>query len=354
MSYDKHHSEQFERYLKGQMSPEEAHAFEREVLDDPFAREALEGFEEQGDEALNDLAQLRSQVRGEKKKAWSWMWVAAVVALLMVGSFTVYFFPDQLEGEQLAMDEEPVEEITQSNPKPDTIPGSKEIPEDEASSKEVDNKVKELEEREETLAKKPSPEVEETEALAMSDDVDQVGQLEGKGEALQLAEMEDMEEVVMEPMADEMIVMEEVAVPIQSFSAKKKEAKEEINADQPIAARSAARSGGATIAETNNQELIEIIPPKPSIGDSLYQEYLKEELIFPKAAEENDIEGEVILSLNISKSGEILEIKIKKSLGFGCDEEALRLINEGPQWTPAYSGDEPMEAKVEVKVKFKR
>lgn len=353
MSNDKNHSEQFERYLKGQMSPEEAHAFERKVLDDPFAREAMEGYEAQGIDALNDLTHLRSRVQEEKTKAWSWMRVAAVVALLMVGSFTVYFFTEQMEGDQLAMEKEPIEELIQSGPKPDTIPASKEIPEDEASSKEVDNKVKELEERKETLAKKPSPEVEETEALAMSDDVDEVGQLEGKGEALQLAEVEGMKEVVIEPMTDEMIVMEEVLVPIQSFSAKKKEVREEVNADQPVAARSAARSSGATIARMNDQELVEIIPPKPSIGDSLYQEYLKEELIYPEAAQENGIEGEVILSLTISKSGEILDIKIEKSLGYGCDEEALRLINVGPEWTPAISGGKPTEATVEVKVKFK-
>ena len=47
MSVDKNHSDQFKRYLKGQMSPSEANAFERAVMDDPFAQEALEGFEKQ-------------------------------------------------------------------------------------------------------------------------------------------------------------------------------------------------------------------------------------------------------------------------------------------------------------------
>ncbi|WP_420576978.1 TonB family protein [Ekhidna sp.] len=336
------------------MSPEEAHAFEREVLDDPFAQEALEGFEEQNADALKDLTHLRSRIRREKKKAWSWMRMAAVVALLMVGYFTVYFFTEQMEGEQLAMEKEPIEEHTQSGPKPDTIPASKEIPEDEASSKEVGNKVKELEEREEILAKKPAPEVEEREALAMSDDVDEVGQLEGKGEALQLAEAEDIEkEVVIEPMTDEMIVMEEeVVVPIQSFSAKKIEAIEEVNSDQPAAARSAARSSGATIAEMNDRESIEIIPPKPSFGDSLYQEYLKQELIYPKAAKENNIEGEVILSLTISEFGEILDIKIEKSLGYGCDEEAIRLVKEGPAWNAAKKDGSTIEGIATVRVNF--
>jgi len=339
MSNDKNHSEQFERYLKGEMSPEEAHAFEREVLDDPFAQEALEGFEAQGADTLKDLAHLRSRVRREKKKAWSWMRVAAVVALLMVGSFTVYFFTDQMEGGQLAMDEETVEELTQSSPKPDTISLLKEILEDAASSREIDNQdiVKEPKEQEETLAKKPLPEVEEMEALALSDDVEEADQLEGKGEAVQLAEVVDLEEMVAEPAANEMIVREDVSVPVQSFTAKKKEAVKEGESDK-VVARSAARSGSGVAVEMNDQELVESTPPKPSIGDSLYQEYLKEALIYPKAAKENDIEGEVILSLTISESGKILDIKIEKSLGYGCDEEAIRLVEEGSGWVPGKKG----------------
>ncbi|MEQ8628989.1 energy transducer TonB [Ekhidna sp.] len=344
MSNDKTHSEQFERYLKGQMSPEEAHAFEREILDDPFAQEALEGFENQGFNSLNDLKHLRSRIQGEKKKAWPWMRVAAVIALLIVGTFTVYFFTDQIEGEQLAMEEEPIEELTQSSPKPDTVPVKNESTDDAVSMDENDNQGKVLK-QEETLAEKPWPEEGTNEELALSDDAEEANQLESKGEGIQLAEVEAMEEIVVESAAEEMIVMEEVAVPAQAFSAKKKTAKE-AEADMAIA-RSASRSGGAF--EMNNQR---DAPPKPSIGDSLYQQYLTEELIYPDAAQENEIEGEVILKLTISASGEIIDIKIEKSLGYGCDEEAIRLIEEGSGWVPGYKDGYTIESTITVHVNF--
>ncbi|MEQ6167960.1 energy transducer TonB [Ekhidna sp. MALMAid0563] len=345
MSNDKKHSEQFEWYLKGQMSPEEAHAFEREILDDPFAQEALEGFENQGVNSLNDLKHLKSRIQGDKKKTWPWMRVAAVIALLIVGTFTVYFFTDQIEGEQLAVEEEPIEELTQSSPKPDTVFVKNEIPDEAVSFDEKDNQGKVLE-QEETLAEKPSSEVRANELLALSDDAEEADQLESKGENIQLAEVEAMEEIVVESTADEMTVMEEVAVPAQAFSAKKKVAKE-AEANMAIA-RSAARSEGAF--ETNNQM---DVPPKPMIGDSLYQQYLKQELIYPDAAQENEIEGEVILKLTISASGEIIDIKIEKSLGYGCDEEAIRLIEEGPGWVPGNKDGSTVESTITVHVNFR-
>ena len=112
-------------------------------------------------------------------------------------------------------------------------------------------------------------------------------------------------------------------------------------------ARSAARSGGAF--EMNNQM---DVPPKPIIGDSLYQQYLKEELIYPDAAQENEIEGEVILKLTISASGEIIDIKIEKSLGYGCDEEAIRLIEEGSGWVPGNKDGYTIESTTTVHVNF--
>ncbi|WP_425390073.1 energy transducer TonB [Ekhidna sp.] len=355
MSTDKNHSEQFERYLKGQMSPEEAHAFERDVLDDPFALEALEGLSANDPRTVvEDIKSLKNSVLRKKKGSPVWLRAAAMIAMLIVGSIAVFYLFSNVEQSQLASKEAlPMDS------------GSLEADIEQETIAEVTNEVKtdfdsdglkvENEDREvvesfltenETVLSEEEFEINtDTElALSHSENAKQNDRLEGKSEVIQLADVEAMEEVVIEPTSDEMIVMEEVAVPAQAFSGKKKVAKE---AEAAIA-RSAARSGGAF--ETNNQM---DVSPKPIIGDSLYQQYLKEELIYPDAARENGIEGEVLLSLTISEFGEILDIKIEKSLGYGCDEEAVRLINEGPEWTFAYSGDEPVKAKVEVKVKFK-
>ena len=50
MSEGKNHNEQFERYLKGELSTSEAHAFERENMDDAFVQEIVDYLEERLDE----------------------------------------------------------------------------------------------------------------------------------------------------------------------------------------------------------------------------------------------------------------------------------------------------------------
>lgn len=56
------------------------------------------------------------------------------------------------------------------------------------------------------------------------------------------------------------------------------------------------------------------------------KEFLKHNLTYPKAAIENKIEGDVIISFKVSDNGEVFDPSILKGLGYGCDEEAIRLV----------------------------
>ena len=356
MSNNKNHSEQFERYLKGQMSPQEAHAFEREVLDDPFAQEALEGYESQGANAVHDVEQLRSRIQGKQKNTWPWMRIASVIALLIVGSFTVYFFTDQIEGEQLAMEEESIEELSQSSPKSDTIriDSKKEIQVAEDIQTDTFKKdgLKVASKNEDVvfLAEENSALEKEVDGSEIDeiipDTFEEVAPLEGKDKTILLAEVE---EAMAKPASDEMIVLEqEIAVPEQTFTAKKKES---VEADRPALARSTSQNSGIA-AELKDEESVNK-PARPAIGDSLYQRYLQQELIYPEAAKKNNIEGEVIISLAIDAFGNITDIQIKKSLGYGCDKEAIRLVEEGPKWNAAETNSIQVSDTVGVNIQFK-
>jgi len=94
-------------------------------------------------------------------------------------------------------------------------------------------------------------------------------------------------------------------------------------------------------------------PARPEGGRNAYKVYLEANLKYPTAALENDIEGTVTVEVRISPSGAIAETMIKKSLGYGCDEEAIRLILDGPNWNAAKKGNNRIEDSVKVKVKFK-
>jgi len=91
---------------------------------------------------------------------------------------------------------------------------------------------------------------------------------------------------------------------------------------------------------------------QPSAGHAAYKSYLKENLQYPRTARENNIEGVVKVDFEVSPDGTLQNFSIQKSLGYGCDEEAIRLIKEGPDWEAATSNGEPVSQKVTVKVKF--
>ena len=60
-------------------------------------------------------------------------------------------------------------------------------------------------------------------------------------------------------------------------------------------------------------------------GTKKVREFIKTNLKYPKEALENRIEGIVQVMIEINDRGSVVNAKIKKGLGHGCDEEALRL-----------------------------
>lgn len=60
-------------------------------------------------------------------------------------------------------------------------------------------------------------------------------------------------------------------------------------------------------------------------GTKAMQAFVKSELKYPKDAIENRIEGTVYLTYDIDYKGVVSNVKILSSLGYGCDEEAIRI-----------------------------
>lgn len=61
-------------------------------------------------------------------------------------------------------------------------------------------------------------------------------------------------------------------------------------------------------------------------GDKAYKAFISNNLNYPAEAKENNIEGQVRLKYGISYKGEVTEVKVLNSLGYGCDEEAIRIV----------------------------
>ena len=80
----------------------------------------------------------------------------------------------------------------------------------------------------------------------------------------------------------------------------------------------------------------EVILPNPQArplgGGKYFKEYVNKNQSYPDSAQVKGIHGKVKLRFLVLSNGEITDIEIINSLGYGCDEEAIRLLKEGPAW----------------------
>lgn len=83
-----------------------------------------------------------------------------------------------------------------------------------------------------------------------------------------------------------------------------------------------------------------------------FETYTTAHLTYPEIAQEHNIEGTVSILIEISPEGIITKSKIVDSLGFGCDEAALKLVANMPKWTPAMNYGVPVKSKQLLQFNF--
>ena len=73
-------------------------------------------------------------------------------------------------------------------------------------------------------------------------------------------------------------------------------------------------------------------------GPSAFRKFIRENLKYPKEALEQKIEGTVNLSIDIDYKGKVTDAHIISSLGYGCDEEAMRICKLLKYEVPKHRG----------------
>jgi TonB family protein len=78
---------------------------------------------------------------------------------------------------------------------------------------------------------------------------------------------------------------------------------------------------------------VEILPSFPG-GLEAFGKFLSENLKYPTKARENNIQGRVFLQFVVEKDGSLSGMKVVRGIGYGCDEEAVRVLAISPKWNP--------------------
>lgn len=115
--------------------------------------------------------------------------------------------------------------------------------------------------------------------------------------------------------------------------------------------------GIAIVEEENfsNQKIYDIVDEMPAFpgGDYELIKYIEENLNYPQDAMESGIHGRVFVKIIVEPNGSISSAKIIRGLGFGCDEEAIRVIESMPNWKPGRKNGEAVRVNMAVPVNFK-
>jgi TonB family protein len=348
------------RYLNGELSDDEAWKVEKAMQEDPFLAEAMEGLElsmQKGDlsEDLEELER-RINIREEGKARvlfTPFMRVAAVILVLAVSTAGVYelFFRNPSRKGEIAMKKnESGQDTTGSVTYNDAGTAQ---PEPKRANPVLEPSVKPRTEelnREEKPGQQPATGESSGSIKSAYESKDQLS--ENKDDEKQAENNLDLSVSPTVPDTFNSIEISPSVSPAEQIpsaicseaaaGAMKKEAKFKMD-----------RASKAQ-AVTDNDEVLYagINQCHPVTGDSAYSLYIYTHLKFPDAAQQKGIEGEVWVQFTVNPDSTLHNFYIVKSLGSGCDEEAIRLIKQGPEWVPQIVNGKAVISKPVYKIPF--
>lgn len=93
--------------------------------------------------------------------------------------------------------------------------------------------------------------------------------------------------------------------------------------------------------------------PEFTGGQAALGKFVAQNLKYPIAARENNVQGRVYISFVVEKNGSLSDLKVIKGIGSGCDDEALRVIKNSPAWKPGLVDGKPVRTAYVLPISFK-
>ena len=112
-----------------------------------------------------------------------------------------------------------------------------------------------------------------------------------------------------------------------------------------------ANNSLTTRGDTVVSDLSTITPPTLQMSVA---GWIASNLKYPVVAEENGVQGNVVVSFVVEIDGSLSNIHIEKSVDPSLDKEAMRLVRNMPKWTPGYDKNgKPVRVKYSIPVNFR-
>ena len=99
-------------------------------------------------------------------------------------------------------------------------------------------------------------------------------------------------------------------------------------------------------------DVVEQMPSFPG-GPSALMEWLSNNVKYPVVAQENGVQGRVVVSFVVERDGSITDVKVVRGVDPSLDKEASRVVKAMPRWIPGKQNGSAVRVKYNVPVAFR-
>ena len=372
-------------YIQGLRKGKEAHRLEKESMKDPFLADAIDGYNQVEGNHEQRIEQLRIQISARstnKRNTYAIIWSVAACLVIGFGISSYFLFPKETPEPVIPIIPQKEIALVPTKTKTDSTPISP------VSMKQADKKDIIAKSRT-TISKPPSapittmPMEEETSDQMVAATDEEVIMTTGASDPESVKKMRIAKMAVIptndiikgkvtdqkgEPLIGASVMYKGTNIGTVTdvngeFSLLKKAENKQLTAQyigyDPVEVP-VDTSRTMLIAMNEDQKgLSEVVvvghgvnkkankdnTPQPVDGKRKYLKYLKKNLVRPTDETCAQVKGKVVLTFLVNRDGRPFHIKVKKSLCESSDKEAIRLVQEGPDWTYG-------NKQAEVTVKF--
>ena len=107
-----------------------------------------------------------------------------------------------------------------------------------------------------------------------------------------------------------------------------------------------------TISRNMDVFIIVDEPAYPDGGMQSFYDFISQNMKYPLEARRMGVQGRVFVEFVVEKDGKLSNIKIVQGIGAGCDKEAIRIIQQCPNWNPGLQKGKPVKQKIVLPINF--
>lgn len=87
-------------------------------------------------------------------------------------------------------------------------------------------------------------------------------------------------------------------------------------------------------------------------GTEALMQYLMDNITYPDSAINALIQGTVNVQFTIDKNGKVTDVEVIRGIGYGCDEEAVRVISGMPNWIPGIQDGKAVAVRMTMPIRY--